>query len=70
MARPALDPAAPTVLDRLAETTNAPDAIGFEAICQSLYTQRYTGSLVLHFRNGTPQEVEFPRSIRVKLSRG
>jgi hypothetical protein len=39
----------------------------FETVTRSLYENRFTGAVLIHFRNGVPKEIELPRPIHVKL---
>ncbi len=47
---------------------NTPHQPTFEFVCEGLYAARFTGAVLIHFRNGIPKEIEVPRPIHVKLA--
>jgi hypothetical protein len=58
-------PLAAAVADLLA--TDSPDPVTFLTMVEQLYTRRFSGAVIVHFKNGVPKVLEFANPVKVQL---
>lgn len=51
----------------IVDATNVPE-VSFPQLLQQIHAQQFTGEVVLHFRRGVPQKVEFPQPLTLELA--